>query len=562
MQLTESVKPEGKTGEGEGKAVTECRAPPTVLRTRIYRAKWTLALDAALTRCRHVQRGVYNRTIADIAPQGGSVPAKQKSPAHPDGLSGRLTEWRSETPSMGNVPVVLARPAVGQARTALKLHEDATRARVARVLGEDASWKKWMSKHLDWDAGAWDGLDIEDKRKAVKDKRKAVKENRAPPKSAATWRDERSGDGARTQLLRRRKTKGRCAVVWDTPPRRVDANTVGLVGLGEVEVVANNPLPEAARLRAAKVCVKHGSRGRTRVEVHLAVLVDVVPRTKRRRQTPLVAGADMGCADTLTMHNGRTITLPDHTVGMDVVLDAQRAMNKCVQGSRQWHEHLEQLRSEKAAMRSRDRDAIRKAAKDFAAMFDVLGLESLNITGMGASARGRAWAGVAAKRGLNRSIRSALWGFTQDTLKAALEARGGTVLKLPAMDSSTTCAACGHVDAKSRDKRRFECTACEHKANADVNAGQVLRARALRWLALKAQGLTDGAAKNALWGELRTARKRCAGQAGAENQARARDHGRTAVQRRCGCTVDSACTGSTDAFGQPMLERRRTRRRA
>ena len=154
-------------------------------------------------------------------------------------------------------------------------------------------------------ASAGDGLIEQDK-----DKRKAVKENRAPPKSAATWRDERSGDGARTQLLRRRKTKGRCAVVWDTPPRRVDANTVGLVGLGEVEVVANNPLPEAARLRAAKVCVKHGSRGRTRVEVHLAVLVDVVPRTKRRRQTPLVAGADMGCADTLTMHNGRTITLP------------------------------------------------------------------------------------------------------------------------------------------------------------------------------------------------------------------------------------------------------------
>ena len=113
---------------------------------------------------------------------------------------------------------------------------------------------------------------------------------------------------------------------------------------------------------------------------------------------------------------------------MDIVLDAQRAMSKCVRGSRQWHEHLEQLRDEKEAMRAHDRDAIRKAAKDFAATFDVLGIESLIITGMGASARGRAWAGIAAKRALNRSIRAALWGFTQSALTAAFEARGGAVL--------------------------------------------------------------------------------------------------------------------------------------
>ena len=48
-----------------------------------------------------------------------------------------------------------------------------------------------------------------------------------------------------TELLRRRKNKTRCAVVWDTPPARIDADTVGLTGLGHIEVVANNPLPDA-----------------------------------------------------------------------------------------------------------------------------------------------------------------------------------------------------------------------------------------------------------------------------------------------------------------------------
>ena len=219
----------------------------------------------------------------------------------------------------------------------------------------------------------------------------------------------------------------------------------------------------------------------------------------------------MGCADTSTVHNSKTITLPDHGPTMDTVLNAQRAMSTYVVDSRKWNDALTKLRHHKAAMRARDRAAIRKAAKTLAGAFDVLGLESLNITGMGASARTWAWAGIAAKRGLNRSIRAALWGFTQDTLTAAFEARGGTVLKLPAMDSSRTCARCGHVDAKNRSKRRFKCTTCTHTDNADVNAGNVLRARALRWLTLRADGLTKGEVNNTLWKELVATRKDCAG---------------------------------------------------
>ena len=72
--------------------------PATIIRTRVYRGRWTPALDEALTRCRHQQRALYNRTINTVAPQGGTVPATMKSPGHPDGLYGQLTQWRHETP--------------------------------------------------------------------------------------------------------------------------------------------------------------------------------------------------------------------------------------------------------------------------------------------------------------------------------------------------------------------------------------------------------------------------------------------------------------------------------
>ena len=495
----------------DGTAATQCHPTTTVLRTRIYRVCPTPDFVERLAQCRHAQRAMYNLTVAALPREGGRVPPAMSSPAHPDGLNAQLTRWRADTPWLAEIPTALARPAVAQARGALHMHERALEARADRLLGEDAAWTRWRAKHPELDTGEWDRLHVDDKRAAVK-------AGEAPPKSASTWRDERAGAGSRAELYRRRKTSARYAVTWSTPPRRVSADTLRLPGLGDIKVVANNGLPEASRLKAARVCVKRGTRKRQRFEVHLSVRVDIVPRTKRKRMTPRVAGADMGCADTLTLHNGHTLTLPDHGVGLDTALSAQRAMSKCVAGSRRWRDQRGRLQAAKREMGHSDRDAVRKAAKTIAATFDMLGLESLNIAGMGTSARGRSWVGVGAKRALNRRIRAALWGFTQHALGAALEARGGTVLKLPAMDSSRTCAQCGHVDGASRNTRKFKCTACGHRANADVNAGRNLRARALRYLEIKGDGLTDSETHQALWKELAATRKQCAGDAGASTK--------------------------------------------
>ena len=76
-----------------------------------------------------------------------------------------------------------------------------------------------------------------------------------------------------------------------------------------------------------------------------------------------------------------------------------------------------------------------------------------------------------------------VWGVTQTTLANAMEVAGCLVLKLPAMDSSRTDAACGHVDAENRKGKLFRCTACGRVDDADVNAARVMRQRALKWLA-------------------------------------------------------------------------------
>ena len=483
-----------QTKEDSGNTMSD--TPATVIRTRVYRGRWTPVLDEALTRCRHQQRAMYNRTINAVSPQGGAVPATMKSPGHPNGLYGQLTEWRGEVWWIADIAVALARRAVAQAREALKAHEGAVRARCARLLDESDAWTRWMVEHPGWDCGAWDALSTEEQRERA---------GEAPPRSASTWRDERGGDGSRTELYRRRKRTGRCAVSWHTPPSRVDAQTLRLAGLGAIEVRAPNGLPEASRMRAARVCVRKGRRGRCRVEVHLSVRVDVEGRAPGTE--PPVAGADMGCADTLTLHDGSTLTLPEHEEALEKALDAQRAMSRCVRGSRQWKDTLACLRTQRCAMHNRDHDAVRKSARKIARAYEVLGVESLNIKGMGASARGRGGGGVAAKRALNRRIRAGLWGFTQTALANAMEAACGVALKLPAMDSSRTDAECGHVDAENRKGKAFRCIRCAHVDDADVNAAKVMRQRALRWLALKAAGHSDREATETLWKELRAARK-------------------------------------------------------
>ena len=221
---------------------------PCVLRTRIYRVCPTPEFIASLTRCRHAQRAAYNLAIAALPSVGGRVPPAERSPAHPDGLYGQLTRWRAETPWLASIPTALARPALAQARVAMDSHEQAVQARSARILEERSEWSMWLAQNPDFDSGAWDALDIEGKRVAVK-------AGTAPPKSASTWRDERAGDASRRGLFHRRRTSARCAVTWLVPPKRVDAVTLALPGLGAFQVLTTG-LPEASRLRSARVCVQ------------------------------------------------------------------------------------------------------------------------------------------------------------------------------------------------------------------------------------------------------------------------------------------------------------------
>ena len=118
--------------------------------------------------------------------------------------------------------------------------------------------------------------------------------------------------------------------------------------------------------------------------------------------------------------------------------------------------------------------------------YQVFAFEDLKTKNMTAApkakqdAKGRYTAnGAAAKAGLNAAILRSSWGIVHNYTAYKAARANKVTLTVPPHHSSQECAACGHVDAAGRKSQAvFCCTACGHTANADDNAGQVLKKRA------------------------------------------------------------------------------------
>ena len=98
-------------------------------------------------------------------------------------------------------------------------------------------------------------------------------------------------------------------------------------------------------------------------------------------------------------------------------------------------------------------------------------IEDLKTSSMTRSAKGTIedpGTNVSQKSGLNRSILETGWS----ALRQKLEYTGSTqVIAINPAYTSQTCSECGTVDAGSRKSQsEFECVACGHESNADVNA--------------------------------------------------------------------------------------------
>ena len=193
-------------------------------------------------------------------------------------------------------------------------------------------------------------------------------------------------------------------------------------------------------------------------------------------------GIDRGVATTLALSTGEMVSVPASLEQIEAAKRrAQRVLSRRKRRSKRYGLQRRRIARLQARAGRVRRDFHHRAALDIAKRFGVAVLEDLRIKNMTASASGTvAEPGrlVRQKAGLNRSILKQGWGAFELILAYKMEERGGRVVKVDPAYSSQTCAACGVVDARSRESQaRFQCVACGHADHADTNAAKVIRRR-------------------------------------------------------------------------------------
>jgi putative transposase len=88
--------------------------------------------------------------------------------------------------------------------------------------------------------------------------------------------------------------------------------------------------------------------------------------------------------------------------------------------------------------------------------------------------------GAKAKSGLNKAILNVGWHRFEEFLKYKANRAGKAWFKVPAHHTSQECAACGSTHPSNRKSQElFLCGGCGHTDNADHNAAEVIKKRAI-----------------------------------------------------------------------------------
>jgi putative transposase len=194
-----------------------------------------------------------------------------------------------------------------------------------------------------------------------------------------------------------------------------------------------------------------------------------------------VGGVDRGIYVTAALPDGTLLPCPQFLgQARNQTAELQREREAFPKHSSEWKKRNKAIAKTYAKAHNRSENWARHTAIDIVARFGVISLEDLKLVHMTKSARGTVQSpgeGVAAKKGLNRSLQDAALGRLSFWICVKAEEAGRRVWKVNPRNSSRECAACGHTEIANRRRTQFRCINCSHTEHADVNASQVIAAR-------------------------------------------------------------------------------------
>ena len=144
--------------------------------------------------------------------------------------------------------------------------------------------------------------------------------------------------------------------------------------------------------------------------------------------------------------------------------------------SKNWQKQKLRVQKQHLKIANVRNDFLHKNSTTISKNHALIVMEDLKVSNMSASASGsleKPGRNVRAKSGLNKAILDQGWYEFRRQIGYKLTWLGGTLLLVPARNTSLTCNNCGCIDKGNRiSQAQFKCVSCGHVDNADFNAAK------------------------------------------------------------------------------------------
>ena len=245
---------------------------------------------------------------------------------------------------------------------------------------------------------------------------------------------------------------------------------IQLPRLGRIRLKEAGYLPTAAKIFAATVSEKAG---------RWFVSAQVEEDHPTPNSNPAAYGVDVGIAALATLDNGTQFENPKALSRLQKRLKClQKRVSRKVKGSQNRKNAVKRLALLHHRIACVRKDAIHKATTMITKSFGVIGMETLNVSGM------------MKNHCLASAVSDASFAEFHRQLAYKAAWRGGIVAKADRFfASSKTCSACGtKKDTLTLSERMFVCDHCGATLNRDVNAAINLSTSTASFAGINARG--------------------------------------------------------------------------
>ena len=251
----------------------------------------------------------------------------------------------------------------------------------------------------------------------------------------------------------------------------VRPDRVLIKGLPTLRLSRNVCLPDPVQVRSLTIT----KRGR-RLFVNLIYAVEREPMNPSEDKV----GVDMGTSDRMALSTGERVG--SRRRPSEILERARRRLLRCTAGSRRWRERRAVLSNQQFRERIRNRNECHRLTTEIVRRFGLIAVGDLAVSDLA----GRA-GGMSATPGQSTEIRTDVyglvreqtWGLLQAQLAYKAEWAGRDFVRVDPRYVRQTCSACGVIDERACEDKRYDCPHCGNSTDADINAAVNILRRGL-----------------------------------------------------------------------------------